>query len=581
VHEACRLHLIYIRWGDWYRFQYVYLSAFCFFLKEPKMSVKTLASYIARRRERQVHLVGTPQTVKARKEQVFNSAGGAVFAISKWDHLLRFLILGSEGGSYYAGEQKLTVENAKNVIACIKEDGLATVDMIVDVSKSGRAPKNDPALLALALCTNPEYADAETRGYALAMLPEVARIGTHLFHFAEFVNSQRGWGRLLREGIANWYTRQDEVRLANQVIKYQQRDGWSHRDLLRLSHPKPDSVVKGNLYRYIVKGAEGMKEGDVIPELVVAFERAKTADRKTLIKLIQDYNLTREMLPTETLNDADVWEALLENMPMTAMIRNLGKMTSIGLLTEGSNATVKVVNTVTDGAILKKARVHPFTILVALGQYSQGRGLKGSLTWNAVPQIKNALDEGFYASFGLIESTGKRTLLSLDISGSMHGGNLCNSAITCAQGALAMAMVTMRTEPAGSWKLMGFGSPQYQELKMVTSKMKLNVAVDAISRLGFGATDCSLPMIYALNNKIPVDTFAVYTDNETWAGRVQPFEALRQYRDKMGIESRLVVVGMTATKFSIADPKDKGMMDVVGFDTATPDVIAGFSSGNF
>jgi 60 kDa SS-A/Ro ribonucleoprotein len=545
------------------------------------MSVKTMASYIARRRERQVHLVGTPQMVKARKDQVFNNAGGAVFTISKWDQLLRFLILGSEGGTYYANEQKLTVENAQNVVACIKEDGLATVDMIVDISKAGRAPKNDPALLALALCTNPEYADAETRGYALAMLPEVARIGTHLFHFAEFVNSQRGWGRLLREGIANWYARQDEVRLANQVIKYQQRDGWSHRDLLRLSHPKPDTEAKGNLYKYIVKGAEGMKQGDVIPELVVAFERAKTADKQTLIKLIQDYNLTREMLPTEALNDVSVWEALLQNMPVMAMIRNLGKMTNVGLLVERSNAVARVVNTLTNDEVLKKARVHPFNILVALSQYSQGRGMKGSLVWSPLTPVKNALDEAFYQSFGMIESTGKKVLLSLDVSGSMHGGNLCNSTISCAQGALAMAMVTMRTEPAGSWKLMGFGSPHYQELTMIKSNMKLAAAVAAIAHLNFGATDCSLPMVHAMNNRLHVDTFAVYTDNETWAGRIQPFEALRQYREKMGVDSKLVVVGMTASKFTIADPKDKGMLDVVGFDTATPDIIAGFSSGNF
>ena len=544
------------------------------------MTAKTLAQHIATRRQR-TEIKGTSQTVKARKDQVINSAGGAVFTVSKWDQLMRFLILGSEGGTYYASERKLTVDNAKNVIACIKEDGMGTVDMIAEVSREGRAPKNDPALLALSLCVNPEYADADTRGYAMAVLPEVARIGTHLFHFAEFVNSQRGWGRHLREGIANWYTRQDETQLANQALKYQQRDGWSHRDLIRLAHPRPDTAVKSNLFRYIVKGAESIKAGELMPQLVIAFEQAKTADKRTLVKLITDYGLTREMIPTEALNDRDVWAALLERMPMTAMVRNLGKMTSIGLLTPGSEATTKVVNSVTDGTILRKARVHPFTILVALNQYSQGKGMKGSLTWKSVPQIEGALDEAFYQAFGNIEASGKRTLLSLDVSGSMHGSYLCNSMISCAQGALAMAMVTMRTEPAGSWKLMGFGSPHYQELTMLNPTMRLEAAVKAIYGLNFGSTDCSLPMVYALKNRIPVDTFAVYTDNETYAGRVHPFEAMKQYRQQMGIDAKLVVVGMTATNFTIADPKDKGMLDVVGFDTATPDVIAGFSSGNF
>ena len=74
-----------------------------------------------------------------------------------------------------------------------------------------------------------------------------------------------------------------------------------------------------------------------------------------------------------------------------------------------------------------------------------------------------------------------------------------------------------------------------------------------------------------------MDTFVIYTDNETWAGRVHPAQALRAYRNARGIPAKLVVVGMTSTGFSIADPDDAGMLDVVGFDTATPPVISDFA----
>jgi 60 kDa SS-A/Ro ribonucleoprotein len=39
------------------------------------------------------------------------------------------------------------------------------------------------------------------------------------------------------------------------------------------------------------------------------------------------------------------------------------------------------------------------------------------------------------------------------------------------------------------------------------------------------------------------------------------------------------VIGMVSNGFSIADPEDPGMLDVVGFDTATPGVVAGFARG--
>ena len=88
-----------------------------------------------------------PGTVK-------NTAGGHAFPVDDWTRLDRFLILGSEGGSYYASARKLTRENAEGVIRCIEADGLRAVARIVEVSDSGRAPKNDPAIFALALAAS-------------------------------------------------------------------------------------------------------------------------------------------------------------------------------------------------------------------------------------------------------------------------------------------------------------------------------------------------------------------------------------------------------------------------------------------
>ena len=95
--------------------------------------------------------------------------------------------------------------------------------------------------------------------------------------------------------------------------------------------------------------------------------------------------------------------------------------------------------------------------------------------------------------------------------------------------------------------------------------------------LEFGRTDCALPMLDALEKKIPVDVFVILTDSETWAGKVHPTETLRKYRQEMDIPAKLVVVAMVSNNFTIADPEDAGMMDVVGFDSAAPALIADFA----
>lgn len=55
--------------------------------------------------------------------QAPNHAGGFAWALDAWDRLDRFLVLGTEGGTFYVDEQALTVEQATNVIALLKADG--------------------------------------------------------------------------------------------------------------------------------------------------------------------------------------------------------------------------------------------------------------------------------------------------------------------------------------------------------------------------------------------------------------------------------------------------------------------------
>ena len=113
----------------------------------------------------------------------------------------------------------------------------------------------------------------------------------------------------------------------------------------------------------------------------------------------------------------------------------------------------------------------------------------------------------------------------------------------------------------------------------ISPRRRLDDALAVVDAMPFGGTDCALPMLYAAEQGLEVDAFVVYTDNETWAGKIHPHQALRRYRERSGIDARLIVVAMTSTGFSIADPDDAGMLDVVGFDAAVPGLITGFARG--
>jgi 60 kDa SS-A/Ro ribonucleoprotein len=169
------------------------------------------------------------------RTQVQNSAGGYVWEIDAWSMLDRFLILGTESGTYYATPQALTADNASSVIGLIGVDGARVVKRTVEVSVCNIAPRNDPAIFVLALCAS--FGDDVTRATALEALPTVCRTGTHLFAFAATCDGLRGWGRGLRKAVGRWYNSKTPNELEYQLVKYAQREGWSNRDLLRLAHP--------------------------------------------------------------------------------------------------------------------------------------------------------------------------------------------------------------------------------------------------------------------------------------------------------------------------------------------------------
>jgi len=279
-------------------------------------------------------------------------------------------------------------------------------------------------------------------------------------------------------------------------------------------------------------------------------------------------------VPTQFLTAPAVWEALLEtDMPMTALIRNLATLTRVGLLVPGSEASRRIVAQLGDAGRLRAARIHPIAVLAALKTYAQGKGERGKSTWTPVPQVIDALDAAFYATFQNVEPTGKRWLLALDVSGSMGMGTVSGvPGLTPRVASAAMALVTAATEQHHTF--LGFAH-ELIPLK-ISPRQRLDDVVAAISGIPFGGTDCALPMLWAIEHKAKVDVFVVYTDSETWFGQIHPMQALSQYRAKTGIRAKLIVVGMTSNGFTIADPDDAGALDVVGFDSAVPSVMGDF-----
>ncbi|KAI8518517.1 60 kDa SS-A/Ro ribonucleoprotein [Branchiostoma belcheri] len=521
-----------------------------------------------------------------------DSAASGGCSVTDLQRARRFLCMGTESGTYTLDEKiKLGRENAESLVRLIHDGrGEEVVEEIGKFSREGKAVKEQPVIFALALCAR--ESEVKTKQAAYKALSKVCQTPIQLFAFinyAETLSGQStGWGRAQRRAVQAWYNQQEPRQLAYLVTKYKHREGWTHKDLLRLCHLKPTNQGVAVVIRYIVKGFESAEKEfdkeDAPDDVknVLTFLRAvedvkNMRDESAVAGLVEQHRLAREHIPTQLLKSKEVWRSLLQDMPMTSLLRYLGKLSTIGLLAPLNDQSQLVCERLTDEEQLKKALVHPLSLLTALKQYERGRGDKGKQHWAPDPQIMEALNTAFYNSFKNVEPTNKRILLALDCGRSMaFSGVNGSSGLTAAMAAGTMAMCVARTEPG--CHVFGF-TDQLVQLN-ITGDMRLDQILQIVGATPKGRTDCVLPILYAKDNNIPVDMFLYLTDNKTGTGDIRPSDALKQYRAAMNIDAKLCVCAMSSNSFSLADPEDAGMLDIIGLDSQAPTVIRNFALGD-
>jgi hypothetical protein len=663
-----------------------------------------------------------PQTFKLDINQVLNCSGGYVWKLSILEHVNRYLVLGGakDMGNYYMQAEKVSHECALSVLQMIRNPDpsqfVQLCDLLKAVSVGGRAPKQEPVLLSLAAAI--VFAKTpEEKKIAFETLKVCIRIPTHAFMLAGFVrdlsmakavNRGKGWGTGFRRAMSHYYISHTGRDLAYHMTKYQNREGWTHADMIRMLHIDPATladdgarlmfdyvmmkyarksktpsdktlttlaskhVVLPNPFKAMTKaefekkldaietppipttaallitpkvGAQvPTKVGAQVPTKVGGFISAltsimpsnptATATAVTTVKqdkdddslviisdeevsgskkkngtqlqqvayflkhlnalhdagekkdvplacaLIRSGRLVREHVPTALFGSKEIWTTLLETMPMEALLRNLGKLTQIGVVADKYK---EIAARITNQEEVLKARIHPIKVLVAYKVYKNGHGDLGSLVWTPNMFVMVAMTQLFKLSYGTITPTGQRIMVALDVSGSMSSPVLGSKILNCRDASVAMALLYLETEKnvnvvAFSAGLTDLCAPSRNQL---TRGMTIDQALSVTNGMAFSNTDCVLPIKHAIEKNLQVDAFIVLTDNETYAPNEHPQSALVRYRVLTGIQAKLIVIGMTGNCFTIADPTDKNTLNLAGFDTSTPEIASMFLRGEF
>lgn len=509
-------------------------------------------------------------------EMIQGRSGGWMFDAGQWTALRRCLLLGTATGSYYAGRRELTEEFAQILNQAIAADPERVATEIAYAS-DGRSLNNSAPLLALVLLSMGESAKAKSAFREI--FPQVVRTGSHFYEWLSYTKSLRGFGKIVRDVGRSWLSRADVKGLAYQLLKYQQRHGFCHRDALRLFHLKPPTTEHDRLFDWVVNGWKDLP--DAPPSEVMGqiwwYEWLKRNPGETH-RAIAEGNLTHEMAAPVGQMDTRAWQLLFEQMPIGAMLRNLGSLTQLKVLRPDQVDNIDRVESILNNRDrLRKGRIHPIDMLKALKVYGSGGQLgRSQKTWTPVPRILDILEKAVELSFDSLAPTGKVFLHAIDVSGSMSWHTVSSVGLTCCEIATAMALATAKAEK--NYMIRGFAS-DFRDLK-ITQSDTFNSALQKAKANNFGATDASVAYDWMLKQPFKADVVCFWTDNESWAGRRHPSQALAEYRNRVNPGAKAVYVTLAASQITLVDPNDSLSWDLAGFDPSTPRAVQMIADGS-
>jgi 60 kDa SS-A/Ro ribonucleoprotein len=508
-------------------------------------------------------------------EMIQGRSGGVAFDIGIWSMLRRCLLIGTAQSTYYAGKQELTDDFIQVLKEAISTDP-HKVAQEISYASDGRAINNSAPIFALVLLSMGESPEAKKA--FLEIFPQVVRTGSHFYEWLSYTKSLRGFGKIVKEAGRNWLSKDNVKGLAYQLLKYQQRQGFTHRDALRLFHLKPPTDEHNQLFKWVVKGWEDLP--NEIPNQALAqiwwYEWLKRNPEQTH-KAIAEGHLTHEMAAPVGKMDQQAWQLLFNEMPIGAMLRNLGSLTEIGVLRADQPQNLDRVEQVLNSATyLRKGRIHPIDALKALKTYQSGGSIgRSKKNWTPVPRIVDILEKTVELSFDVQESTGKVFMHAVDVSGSMSGGVVESVGLSCCEIATTMALVTAKAEK--NYCIRGFAT-DFRDLH-ITAKDSFSSALAKASNQNFGGTDASVAYDWMIKNAFKADIVCFWTDSESWAGRRHPSQALAEYRSKVNPNIKAVYVTLAPYQLTLVDPKDPLSWDMGGFDPGIPRLIQMLATG--
>jgi 60 kDa SS-A/Ro ribonucleoprotein len=436
------------------------------------------------------------------KADTVNKEGYAAFKKQFEEQYIQTLLTNTFGKAFYATSNELIKESINLHNEMVEKDPAFMANALVYARNKGymrSQPIYGLATLARKSVTDAKAGlkDSAARDNFKRVFSLVVLTPKDLLDFVTVTRSMRGWGSLVRKQVQKWLSDKMNTYWA---IKYgSMKSGtYSLRDVYRISHPKVLEGARKGIVNYIVRGELGMEHPDL--EQINCFEQLKTAtDADSKVELIRRGRLPHEVATTFAGKDKKVWESIVPQMPIFALLRNLATIERNDVVKESKN---KIESTFSNEQQVRKSKILPFQFLSAMDKVT-------------TPFIKDALRDGLELSFSNLPEITGNTVVFLDISGSMDeldtSGSMTNGSKIKTASIFAVALMKKIEEG----KLYLFDTAI--EERVISKRDSLMTQAERIKTRG--GTETSITIDTILRKKEKYDNIIMLTDEQQNSGR--------------------------------------------------------------
>lgn len=488
------------------------------------------------------------------KADSHNPEGFPSFRRSPEETYLQVLLTNTLSGTFYATESQLLKESLDLHAQMAAQDPAFMVRAIVYARREG--------LMRVQPIVGLAYLAKSDRALLHRIFANVIITPGDLADFVEIVRGgvvPGGMGRSIKSAVNGWLNGLTEYH----AIKYGTGgQGYSLRDILRVSHPKPLTEKQDAIFLWLTereKWATDEAKRVATPQ-IDAFERLKRLeagdDQAAARAIITEGRLPYEVVTGVIKPDLVTWAELMRQMPYLALLRHVNTLQRAGVLRHAEIAGY-VAERLSSADALKRARVLPFQLFTAYRMFRPESP--------AEQKIAEALITAMEAAFVNMPDLGGDVCIAPDVSGSMGGQIARNNAARFIDIAGIFTAALLKTIPTA--RVLPFET-HVVDVRL-SARDSIMTTTDRLARIGGGGTAVSAPISYLLDKHVKVDTFIGITDNIEWAtdqsGRLGFLAAWREYRSKIAPEARAFLVTIAPYRHAIAPSSEPDVHYIYGW----------------